>query len=290
MRVLVVGGSGFLGRHVLPILAGRGDEVWALARSGSATDGVVALGARAVRGDASDRRSLDRAMEASGCEAMVCLIPLSSGLGPTVVAAGEQAGIERAVFVSTTAIFTTLDASTTPPRKQAEAAIRASRLLWTIIRPTMIYGEVGDRNLERLLRLLRRTPVVPLPRITGRQQPVHVEDCAETVAVALERPIAVGRCYQVAGPDPLSLREMVALAAAAAGRRPVLVPVPVRPLVVLARTYEGVARHPRFRAEQLARLAEDKVFDINPARQDLGHNPRSFADGIAEEVAHLSAN
>jgi uncharacterized protein YbjT (DUF2867 family) len=290
MKVHVVGGSGFLGRHVVPILVSRHHEVTALARSDAAADMVATLGARPILGDAAGSRSLEAALVATQADGLLSLIPLSSGLGPAVVAAAERAAIRRAVFVSTTAIFTTLDAANTPARREAEAAIQASALQWTIIRPTMIYGEPGDRNLERLLHVLLRAPVVPLPRTTGRQQPVHVEDCAQTVVAALERPVAQGQCYQIAGPFPLSLRELVAQAATALNRRPLVVLVPVPPIAAMARLYERLARHPRFRAEQLARLVEDKAFDIGPARKDLGHDPRPFEVGIAQEAAVIAGH
>ena len=66
-----------------------------------------------------------------------------------------------------------------------------------------------------------------------------------------------------------------------------LVAVPLGPLVVLARGYERLSRHPRIRAEQLLRLAEDKAFEIDDAIRDLGYAPRSLADGVADEARML---
>jgi hypothetical protein len=62
------------------------------------------------------------------------------------------------------------------------------------------------------------------------------------------------------------------------------VPIPLPPLVALARGYELVSRHPRIRPEQLRRLAEDKAFPIDAAIRDLGYAPRPFADGIGDEA------
>src|ERR1039458_5855430 len=138
---------------------------------------------------------------------MVNLASLGFGHAPAIIAATEQAGIGRAVFVSTTAVTTALPAPSERSRLAAERQIRYSRLQWTIIRPTMIYGAARDRNLSRLLMLLSRTRARVLPGPGGGrhlQQPVHVADVADAVLTAVERPGAAGMTYDVAGPEPLS--------------------------------------------------------------------------------------
>ena len=285
MRVHVTGGSGFLGTHVVPLLVAAGHEVTALARSAAAAAKVTAAGAAAIPGDLDDPGSLDAAFADSGATALVNLASLGFGHAPAIVAAAEEAGMTRGVFVSTTAVETTLESRSKAVRLAAEDTVRASTLDWTILRPTMIYGAAGDRNMARLLRLVRTAPVVPLPGGGRRmQQPVHVDDLAAAVVAALTAPAAVGQVYDIAGPEPLSLRQVVLAAGDAVGRRPRLVDLPLAPAIGLARAYERVAPHPRLKAEQLQRLAEDKVFDITPARRDLGYSPRSFALGIREEA------
>ncbi len=204
------------------------------------------------------------------------------------MAAAEEAGLKRAVFVSTTAVTTALDPPTKQVRLAAEEQIRRSALDWTILRPTMIYGDAGDRNLSRLLRLLTRTPVLPVPG-TGRclHQPVHVADVAAAVLAAAQCPVSAGGLYNVAGPEPIPFGELLRTCARAVGRRTRLLPVPLAPLVPLARGYERVSRRPRLRAEQLLRLGEDKAFAIDDAVRDLGYAPRPFADGIAAEARLL---
>ncbi len=288
MKVHVTGGSGFLGGWVIPRLA-SGHHVSGLARSDGAARRLRELGAEPIWGDLDDGSSVVEAFRSSGAHALVNLASLGFGHAPTIVAAAEEAGMRRAVFVSTTAIFTKLNARSKSPRLEAEALIQASALDWTIVRPSMIYGAPGDRNMARLLRLLQRSPIVPLPGGGNRlQQPVHVDDLAHAIVGALDRHEAVGTAYDVAGPRALSLREVVEQAAAAVGRRPRLVGLPLGAAIVAVRAYERVVRHPRLRAEQIERLAEDKAFDIDSARADLGFSPRSFEDGIREEAGMLA--
>jgi len=288
MRLLVVGGSGFLGGHVLREAIRQGHQVFALARSPAAASTVQDHGARPIAGDLDDACRLDEAFSAADYEALVCLASLGHGHGPGIVASAEEAGISRAVFVSTTAVTTTLHPPTKQVRLAAEQQIRSSALDWTILRPTMIYGAAGDRNLSRLLRLLSRTPVLPVPgNAKCLHQPVHVADVAAAVLSALQRPAAVGSLYNVAGPEPLPFSELLHTCARTVGSRTRLVPVPLAPLVAVTRGYERLSRHPRIRTEQLLRLAEDKAFGIDDAIRDLGYAPRSFADGIRDEARTL---
>ena len=290
LRLIVTGGSGFLGGYVLREAARRGHQTVALARSEAAAAAVTALGARPVTGDLDDAPRLAGAFTAAGgdgCDVLVNLASLGFGHAPAIIAAAERAGIKRAVFVSTTAVTTTLPASSKRVRLAAERNIRESSLDWTILRPTMIYGDPGDRNLSRLLPLLRRVPVLPVPGGRHLQQPVHVADAADAVLAAAEHPEAALRTYDVAGPEPLTFTELLRTAARAVASRTRFVPVPVSPIIAAARGYELLSRNPRIRAEQVRRLAEDKAFAIDDAIRDLCYAPRSFAEGITAEAAAM---
>ncbi len=288
MRLLVTGGTGFLGRRVVDLAINEGHQVVGLARSATAARTLERAGAGTVPGDLDDAASVDAAFRAAKGDALVNIASLGFGHADVIVPAAEAAGLQRAVFVSTTAIFTTLPAPTKRVRTQAEALITGSGLVWTILRPTMIYGGADDRNMARLLTILRRVPLLALPGGGGRlQQPVHVDDLASAVLEAVRRDAAIGRAYNIAGPEPLTFRKIVEDAGAAVGRRVVTVPLPLRTTLAVARGYERLATRPRLRAEQIARLAEDKTFAIDDAATDLGFAPRPFHEGIRQEAELL---
>lgn len=287
MNVHVIGGSGFVGRHIVNRLVDDGHRVTGLARSERAADRLRAAGAEAIAGDLDDASSIGPALTISEADALVTSVPFALGHGPVILAAAERAGISRGTFISTTSIHTRLPSASKHVRIAAEDRIRSSSIDWTIVRPTMIYGGPDDRNMARLLRLLRRTPIVPLPGGgRGLLQPVHVADVAQAVVATLDRPATSGQTYEIAGPDPLPLRRVVEIAAASLGRRVRIVSVPLRPVVAGTRLLERLGSE-RLRAEQVERLVEDKAFDIASARRDLSFAPRSFDTGIGALAAAL---
>jgi uncharacterized protein YbjT (DUF2867 family) len=223
---------------------------------------------------------LAHALPLEGVDTVVYCASMGFGHVPRLVSQLESAGIQRAVFVSTTAIFTSLPAPSRAVRLAAEEAVQSSRLDWTILRPTMIYGTARDRNVSRLLRVLKRWPVLPLCG-NALWQPVHVEDVADAVLAALDEPRTHDRAYNVAGAEPLRFADLVRTAARALDRRVALVPVPLTAGVLAARL-TGVVTE-----EQVRRLAEDKAFAIDDAQRDFGYAPRTFAAGVQAEARLL---
>jgi uncharacterized protein YbjT (DUF2867 family) len=121
MRLLVTGGSGFLGGYVLAEAARRGHECVALARSAEAARRVAACGALPLDGDLDDGAApLGLAFAGARCDALVNLASLGFGHAPAIVAAAMAAELDRAVFVSTTAVTTKLPVASKAVRLAAE--------------------------------------------------------------------------------------------------------------------------------------------------------------------------
>jgi uncharacterized protein YbjT (DUF2867 family) len=283
--VLVTGALGFVASRLVPRLLECGAQVAALVRPGRDASRLEALGVELRRADLDDPAIEAKAF--AGARAVVHLAGLA--LVPRFLAALDQAGVPRGVFVSSAGVYTRLVSPGADAKRVGEARLRAAALEATILRPSMIYGRPGDRNLERLLRWLARVPVVPLPG-GGRvlQQPVHVDDLVSAIVASLERPAARRSEYDVGGPEALSLRALIEQSAQALGRRVVLIPLPIRPVHGLVRALRRMGLPVPIRPEQLLRLEESKAVDITPARRDLDFAPRSFAEGIGAEAAMLA--
>lgn len=284
MKVLVTGGSGFLGQFVVARLLARRHQVIATARRAEAAVALRSLGAMPVACDLDDADATVTAFRDADPQVILNIASLGFGHAATLVRAAAATDATRAVYVSTTAVTTQLDVPSKRIRLAAEDTIRRASMPWIILRPTMIYGAPGDRNMERLLRVLHRAPVFPLPGADHLHQPVHVEDLAATLERAVVAEGTVTGIFDTAGPEPIPFRRLAQDAADALGSRVRLVPVPTLRLLDVARLVERTGRRLPVSAEQLSRLLEDKVFDNTPAAQQLGHRPRPFSAGIADEA------
>lgn len=282
----MAGGTGFTGRRVVERLVRAGRRPRCLVRATSDPSVLPEAASRHV-GDLADTTSCREWL--AGCEALVYVASMGFGHVPGVLEACRDAGVTRAVFVSTTAIFTRLPAPSKAVRTAAEEAVRQSGLRWTLVRPTMIYGAPGDRNMERLLRAVVRWPVLPVPGRGDRLiQPVHVDDLADAIVAAhLRAEAAADTAYDVSGAAPLSFVETLRTAGAAVGRTPRLVRIPLGPVCATLGALEAIGLTPPVKREQVLRLAEDKAFSHAAAARDLGFRPRTFEDGIREEARLL---
>lgn len=199
---------------------------------------------------------------------------------PAVLAAASGAG--RFAFLGSTRKFTRWPDAHGLGVIAGERAFLASGQPGAMLHPTMIYGAQGEDNVQRLARLLRRVPAVPLPG-SGRNlvQPIHQGDVTRCLIAALEREWGGPESVVIAGPAPLPYRAFVGAVAAAAGLPPPrIVPVPLallRAVAPLAR----LAGLPRVRGAELRRLMEDKAFDIAPMRERLGVAPIALQEGLA---------
>lgn len=282
MKVLVTGATGFTGSRVVSLLLDSGYEVRCFVRETSDRSQLGALPVEWVTGDLSDNEALTSALR--GVDALVNIASLGFGHAESILRSAKEAGVRRGIFISTTAIFTQLNADSKSARLAAEEAIQASGLDYTILRPTMIYGSSRDRNMWRLIRLLRFSPIIPIfGDGESLQQPVFVGDVAQAVLLALGTDVTIGKSYNIAGKDPLTYNQVIDTVASALGKRVWKLHLPYMPIVRLLQFTERIRIRLPIKAEQVLRLNENKAFSYEEAQRDFGFSPRSFAEGIELE-------
>ena len=226
----------------------------------------------------------------AGAEAFVHLAHV--GFAPQVIEVCTGASVGRVVAISSTRRFTRFPERTARLVMAGEAALEASALDYTILRPTMIFGGDRDNNLEKITRWLARGR--PMPLVAGGRnllQPIFVWDLVDAIVRALARPEQTRRrALIVAGLNPLSQRELTEAIAQALGRRVRWIPVPLALMMMAAwlteLAGEAIGRKPFLARTQVRRLLEDKVFPIDEAREALGGwSPRPFEEAITLKVA-----
>jgi uncharacterized protein YbjT (DUF2867 family) len=284
--IALTGVTGFTGRFVIPALrvAGYEGPLRCLVRPTSDRRGLPEDGVEYLVGDCQDEESLARLI--NGAQLLVHVAGIHSA--ESVITACRRVGHRRVVFVNTTGMYSRYRKYGAEYRR-IDRAVQESGLDWTIIRPTMIYGNLRDRNISKLVRLVNRWPVMPV--IDGGRalmQPIYVEDVAWTIArTALDRGTA-GRAYNIAGREPLTYAALLREIGAALGRAPRLFSVPYWLALAAGGAGEAVA-HGLVNVEKIQRLQEDRAFSYEEAARDLGFRPLAFAEGIRLEVQALRA-
>lgn len=288
MVALVIGATGFTGSYVVPLLLKKNIRVRCLVRESSDKSALPCDEIDWVYGDLNDVASLTHALQ--GVEALVNITSLGFGDAPNLVRACTAAALQRAVFVSTTAVFTNLNASSKSIRLEAEKAICRSGLAYTILRPTMIYGSSHDRNMCRLIRYLQQWPVIPIFGNGEKlQQPVYVGDVAMAIVEAGLSDRTIGKAYNIAGASALTFNQLIDTICALLDRKVWKVHIPATPIVWGLHLIERLGFRLPIKAEQILRLNEDKAFDFAEATRDFGYNPRSFVEGIRLEIQEMAA-
>ena len=299
MKVLVTGGTGFVGTHLVNALLRRGHAVGILARDPESTRNRYNRPVQAAQGDVLDPASLSAACK--GREAVVHLVGIIHEKGrqtfdrmhreavENVLAAARGAGVRR--FLHMSAMGSAEEAPSAYGRTKAagEIAVRASGLDWTIFRPSIIFGP-GDGFVSLLATIVRLNPVF-IPVIgpgTTQFMPVSVYDIARVFADALEKPETAGKTFEVGGPEIFALNDIYREIAAAVGK-------PGKPLFhfpiwygrLLAAGFEWAARRgilpdPPLTRDQLLSLTRDSVADVSATELAFGGPWRPFPAGIRE--------
>ena len=218
MTVLVTGGTGFVGPHVVHALRARGLPVRALVRKPARASRLAAWGAELAVGDVTDPASVRAACE--GADTVVHLVAIIKGkpedfervmTGGTrnVVAAAQEAGVRR--FVLASALGLDERSKEAVPyfaaKWEMERAVSESGLEHVIFRPSFVFGRDGG-VLPTFVRLARYAPVTPIVGPgTQRLQPIWVEDVAEYYALAVDEPAAANRTFELGGPDAVGWNE-----------------------------------------------------------------------------------
>ena len=290
MRILVTGGTGFVGRRITGRLQGR-HEVVLLRREGATTplpDGVGVLA-----GDVTDPSSL--AGKLAGFDAVIHLVAIIEEHGDAtfdgvirrgtenIVAAARAGNVPRFIHMSA------LGARDDPAypyhqaKWRAEEAVRQSGLEWTIFRPSVIFGK-GDGFITVLAGVVRAFPLTPIAGSgEARFQPVQVDDVADCFVRAVDDPeMTQGQVYELGGAKPYTYDQMIDVIAQRLGvNRPrVHVPLPLMKAVVAASAPLPKALRPPVTSEQLKMLSLDNSTDHSATGELIGREPFALEDGI----------
>ncbi len=278
--ITIIGGSGFVGRHVVRALARRGYRIRVACRRPDLAGHLQPLGntGQIMMVQANVRYPASLAAACEGAHAVINLTGVLYSAGPqsfdAVHAFGAEATAKAArdsgarVFIQMSAIGADANSTAEYARSKAEGERRARAAFpgAIILRPSIIFGP-EDSFFNRFAGLSRVAPFLPL--IGGGEtkfQPVFVGDVAEAIARLVERGEADGRTYELGGPETLSFRQLMEFTLDTIGRKRMLVPIPWG-VAKFQAAILGLLPKPLLTSDQVELLKTDNVVSGEAERQ-----------------------
>ena len=291
--ILVAGGTGFVGTHVVHALRAAELPVRVLARRPEKQDQLRAWGCEVVQGDLTDPESLRRAVD--GCDTVVHLVAILLGSREAferimvqgtrdLVEAAKGGGVKRLVLMS--ALGTEEGREVTPyyhSKWEEEQAVKYSGLEHVIFRPSFVFGSDGG-ILPQQIRIVRYSPVTP---ILGRHrmQPIWVDDVAAFFTAAVSAGEAANRTFDLGGPDRLTWAGLHELIRKTLGKKRLAFTMP--PGLLKAGATVGQILPPLNGARSAVDMLDlgDNVCDPQPAIEAFGVRPIGVEEQVRRAVA-----
>lgn len=302
MRIVVAGGTGFLGRHISRALLDDGHRVAVMGRDPRKVARIGALaGAEGIYGDVTDPYSLKGTLDGYDAVAVAVQFPNYPMEQPRkgltfdrydragtsyLVDEAQRANVGRFFYVSGANVHPNSDKSWYRAKGRAEDIIKESGLDHSILRPSWAYGP-EDKALNKFVKIARFSPAVPIPtrydglrRIDQRIQPVSVADIGRAAAAIFSKDDAWNRVIEIGGPEPMTMVEVVRTMLEVIGKRRVLVPVPTAAMKI-ATAPLGALPKPPLTPGGVEFAVQDGLVDLTALRAVVGMEPVPLRDGLS---------
>lgn len=288
MRILVCGASGFIGSAICQRLARDGHQVMHGVRTArTAADVAIDFG-RDITPEVWMPRlvGVDAVINAVGI-----IVETQKGRFDDVhhrapaalFSACAQAGVTRVVQISALGA----DGGDTQyfrSKFAADKSLMALPLRWTILRPSLVYGEAGDSS--RMFRTLASMPVIPVPSLGAAAfRPVHVDDLVESVSACLRREGVEGQCVDLVGATAVSYRDMINTYRRAMGFGPALYVTIPSPVMAIAAWASGFVPGSPLNPETWRMLKAGSSGDSAGITRLIARSPKGIEDFIAADEA-----
>ncbi|HUO50638.1 MAG TPA: NAD-dependent epimerase/dehydratase family protein [Candidatus Paceibacterota bacterium] len=287
--VAVTGGTGFLGRVVLRTLDDHGYRVAALVR-GAHADAPGA--SRIVEGDITDYKSLVRLVV--GVHTVVHLAAAKSdelesravnvdGMRNLIEACRKEK-VSRIIYVSTASAKIARKGTYAATKEEAETLLKESGLEWVILRPSVIYGDLESGVFGSLAKVARFPFIPVIGDGSWVSWPIHVDDVAHAIAVALKHNTVLGKMYDVGGPDAISFDNLVQKIRADVYKKPPghILHIPVRFALFLARVLKRLLRKSPITESNVLGSTQQIAWNGEGFFKDFGFIPRPLSQGLAD--------
>lgn len=299
MKVVVTGGTGFLGRHISRALMDHGHEVTVLGRDPKKVISIPELaGADATKADVTEPATLRGRFDGADAVVQAAQFPNHPVEVPArgltydrydrqgtvnVLTEAQRADVGRFVYISGAGADPVSEKTWYRAKGLAERAIVQSGIDYAIVRPSWAYGP-EDRALNRFAQIAKLSPVVPQPgAAVQRIQPVYVGDVALTVARIFERS-AWNDVYEIGSREVMTMNEVVHTLLDVMGKRRAVLPIPA-PLLKVATAPLKLLPSPPMSPSGIEFATQDGIVDITKAVEVLGVDPVPLREGLQVYIA-----
>jgi NADH dehydrogenase len=248
-KICILGGGGFVGTRLASRLATDGHALTLPTRRRQRAKELLVLpGAEVVEADIHDPATLTALC--ADQDALINLVGILHGseaafrrahvdLPRRAVTACLENGVKRLLHMSALGADTASKSVYQKTKGEGEQLVLAARgkLGVTVFRPSVIFGP-GDSFLNLFADMLKLAPVVPLANGRARFQPVHVDDVARALALAIDEPATLGQAYNLCGPKSYTLQQLVQIVAAKLALPRLVLPLGPSPSYLFARLME----------------------------------------------------
>jgi NADH dehydrogenase len=277
-NVLVIGGAGFIGRHIVSRLIDRGARVTVPTRRRARAGHLITLPTiDVVEANVNDDAALGRLT--AGRDAVINLVGILQGsraspYGPEfarahvelprrIVRSCEAHAVRRYLHMSSLGADSNGPSMYQRSKGDGEAAVRASGLDWTIFQPSVVFGP-EDRFLNTFATLASIAPALPIAKAQARFQPIYVGDLADAFVNALDNRATFRKAYELAGPRIYTLKELVQFAARASGHPRPVIGLPASLARAQAIMMELAPGEPLMSRDNLDSMQRDNVASTQP--------------------------
>ena len=296
MKIVVAGGTGFVGRHIVRALLDAGNSVTVLGRNPNKVAAVPeCAGANANRADVTEPATLTGTLEAADAVVGAVQFPNHPVEVPrkgltydnydrrgteNLLAEAERAGVTRFCYISGAGANTASDKTWYRAKGFAEKAIKKSGIGFAILRPSWAYGP-EDRALNRLAKIARFSPVVPRLGVRPQRiQPVWVDDIALAVRRIFETEQAWGKTFEIGGPNVMTMQQVLDTMLEVLGKKRLVLPIPA-PLAKLGTAPLVLLPKPPMTPQGIEFAIQNGLVDTTELEKVLDVHPVGLREGLS---------
>lgn len=202
--------------------------------------------------------------------------------------------VKRIIFVHTTGIYSKYKMASAEYKQIEKEVIEKSKgkIDITILRPTMIYGDLCDHNISKFIKMMDKMRIYPM--IAGGKakiQPVNARDLGKAYyQVLINEEKTKNKEYNLSGETPISIKDMLKSILKYLDKKSIFIPIPLWLSVACAYILKVITLGRVNTVEKVLRMDEDRCFDNTNAKNDFGYTTIDFQEGLKEEVKKYQSN